>query len=83
MKFDEWARACGAVTDPRHPALGWRHYAQDAGAQPRIDWDAIRVAHCIPESGIELMPGESYILECGFERLNGVDFHKDAMSGRK
>ena len=77
------AAPAGAVTDPRHPALGWRHYAQDAGAQPRIGWDAIRVAHCIPESGIELMPGESYILECGFERLNGVDFHKGCYVGQE
>src|SRR6056297_2593611 len=45
----------GAHADPRHPALGWRAYGIEGGA-PEIDWDAIRVAACIPETGIELQP---------------------------
>jgi hypothetical protein len=72
-----------AWEDPRDPALGWRLYA-DAPAEdpPAIDWDAIRVAHCIPASGIELTP-ESYILEAGFERLHGVDFRKGCYVGQE
>lgn len=73
----------GAVPDPRHPALGWRTYSDTAGAEPEIDWDAIRVAHVIPESGIELLPDETYILEAGFERLNGVDFRKGCYVGQE
>lgn len=73
----------GAHPDPRHPALGWRRYAAEAGGTPRIDWDAIRVAHCIPETGIELVPEDSYILEAGFERLNGVDFRKGCYVGQE
>ncbi|CAM3455521.1 folate-binding protein YgfZ [Paracoccus nototheniae] len=71
----------GAVPDPRHPALGWRLYGQagDDGS----DWDAIRVAHCIPETGIELIPNETYILEAGFERLHGVDFRKGCYVGQE
>lgn len=69
--------------DPRHPALGWRAYRDHPGAAPVIDWDAIRVAHLIPESGVELIPDESYILECGFERLNGVDFRKGCYVGQE
>ncbi|MFN3938014.1 MAG: YgfZ/GcvT domain-containing protein [Gemmobacter sp.] len=72
----------GAVADPRHPALGWRAYGAP-GAAPQIDWDAIRVEHCIPESGIELVPNETYILEAGFERLNGVDFRKGCYVGQE
>ncbi|MBQ4808690.1 folate-binding protein YgfZ [Phaeobacter sp. HS012] len=71
----------GALADPRHPDLGWRMY----GAQPGddgSDWNAIRVAHCIPETGIELGP-DSYILEAGFERLNGVDFRKGCYVGQE
>ncbi|MDX5350255.1 MAG: folate-binding protein, partial [Paracoccaceae bacterium] len=64
----------GAMRDPRHPALGWRGFSTMPGQAPRIDWDAIRVQHLIPESGIELIPDDSYILEHGFERLHGVDF---------
>lgn len=73
----------GALPDPPHPALGWRRYAAGPGAAPAIDWDAIRVEHCIPESGIELIPDDSYILEAGFERLNGVDFRKGCYVGQE
>jgi len=72
----------GAFPDPRHPALGWRAYGATGGA-PQIDWDAIRVAHTIPESGIELIPDDSYILESGFERLHGVDFRKGCYVGQE
>lgn len=71
-----------ALPDPRHPALGWRAYGLP-GAAPTIDWDAIRVAHCIPETGIELIPDDSYILEQGFERLHGVDFRKGCYVGQE
>ncbi|SLN57485.1 putative global regulator [Pseudoruegeria aquimaris] len=73
----------GALPDPRHPALGWRLYAEEALPGDGTDWDALRVAHCIPESGIELIPNESYILECGFERLAGVDFRKGCYVGQE
>jgi hypothetical protein len=73
----------GAMPDPRHPALGWRAWTESPGTEPAIDWDAIRVAHLIPESGIELQPDDSYILEHGFERLNGVDFRKGCYVGQE
>lgn len=72
-----------AVPDPRHPALGWRLYSLEAGSAPEIDWDAIRVDACIPESGIELVPGETFILEAGFERLGGVDHRKGCYVGQE
>ena len=72
----------GAFADPRHPALGWRLYGL---AQPEaaVDWDAIRVAHLIPETGVELIPDDTYILEAGFERLQGVDFRKGCYVGQE
>lgn len=72
----------GSLPDPRHPALGWRSYGpatQDDGT----DWDALRVAHLIPETLAELTPDDSYILECGFERLHGVDFRKGCYVGQE
>ncbi|HEU0222953.1 MAG TPA: folate-binding protein [Paracoccaceae bacterium] len=82
-----------AVPDPRDPALGLRLYAADPEAAlvflppsapaSRAEWDALRIAHGIPESGIELVPGESYILEAGFERLHGVDFRKGCYVGQE
>ncbi|HHC29609.1 MAG TPA: folate-binding protein [Rhodobacterales bacterium] len=73
----------GAFDDPRHPTLGWRLYSDTpAPKAPVIDWDEIRVAHCIPETGREL-DGETYILEAGFERLHGVDFRKGCYVGQE
>ena len=72
----------GAIPDPRHPALGWRLYGAEAG-DDGSDFDAIRVAHCIPESLIELIPNETFILEAGFERLHGVDFRKGCYVGQE
>jgi len=72
----------GALPDPRHPALGWRLYSTAAENDDGTDWDAIRVAHCIPESGVELTP-DTFILEAGFERLNGVDFRKGCYVGQE
>jgi tRNA-modifying protein YgfZ len=71
----------GALPDPRHPALGWRLYGE-TGGDDGTDWDALRVAHCIPETGIELTP-DTFILEAGFERLHGVDFRKGCYVGQE
>lgn len=73
----------GAHADPRNPALGWRSYESAPAGAPTIDWDAIRVPHCIPETGIELIPDATYILEAGFETLNGVDFRKGCYVGQE
>ena len=72
----------GAVADPRDANLGWRYYgAEDLGTET-VDWDALRVDHKIPEMGREL-DAESYILEMGFEGLNGVDFRKGCYVGQE
>ena len=72
-------------SDPRHPALGWRFYSETAPQMDAwdVDWDALRVEHLIPQSGKELIPDQSFILECGFERLNGVDFKKGCYVGQE
>jgi len=71
----------GALADPRHPELGWRLYGDEEG-DDGTDFDAIRVAHCISETGVELTP-DTFILEAGFGRLNGVDFRKGCYVGQE
>lgn len=71
----------GAIRDPRHFAMGWRHYG--GAGDDSTNWDSLRVAHCIPETLIELIPNETYILEAGFERLHGVDFRKGCYVGQE
>lgn len=80
----------GALPDPRHASLGWRAYVTDPDPLlARIDpldrraWDALRVEHLVPEAGAELVTGEGFILEMGFERLNGVDFRKGCYVGQE
>lgn len=70
-----------ALPDPRHPALGWRHYS-DTDISDATDWDAVHVTHMIPRTGEELTP-DTYILEVGFERLNGIDFRKGCYVGQE
>ena len=73
--------AANWLADPRHEAMGFRHYG-DTDLSDDTDWEALRVAHVIPQSGVELTP-ETYILEAGFERLDGVDFRKGCYVGQE
>ena len=77
-----------AHPDPRHGSLGWRSYHFDAppalcDTECDTDWNALYVRHLIPKTGVELIPNETYILEAGFERLNGVDFQKGCYVGQE
>ena len=71
----------GALPDPRHTALGWRHYG-DTDISDQTDWDAVHIAHLIPRTGVELSP-DTYILEANFEALHGVDFKKGCFVGQE
>ena len=73
----------GALADPRHADLGWRLYGVALEQGEAVDWAARRVAALVPETGQDLIPGESFILEFGFERLGGVDFRKGCYVGQE
>ena len=70
-----------ALDDPRGSALGWRLYG-NLDQNEAVDWETIRVDLLIPETGAELTP-DTFILEAGFERLNGVDFRKGCYVGQE
>lgn len=80
------------VADPRADALGWRRYGPDAAgwltsagiaAAQDADRNALRITYVVPESGVELVPEDTFILEAGFERLGGVDFSKGCYVGQE
>ena len=78
------------VADPRHPELGWRIYTADPtgvldGMETATEahWNSLRITYLVPETGAELIADDSYILEMGFERLNGVDFKKGCYVGQE
>ncbi|MEO0820800.1 MAG: folate-binding protein [Pseudomonadota bacterium] len=85
-----------AVPDPRLPALGLRLYAADPAAAlasvgaevlehdaAAAAWTRLRVRHAVPAGGVELVPEESFVLEFGLDRLNGVDFRKGCYVGQE
>jgi folate-binding protein YgfZ len=77
----ETETVCYAL-DPRHEALGWRGIMRTAEI-PKHDLTQRYVELGIPQDGIDLLPEESYILEMGFDRLNGVDFKKGCYVGQE
>jgi folate-binding protein YgfZ len=62
--------------------MGWRYYGSEDLGQKNIDWEKLRVQNLVPEFGKELS-SDSYILEYGFEKLNGVDFKKGCYVGQE
>ena len=75
-------RSDDALPDPRHPALGWRAYRDAPQTDDTTDWTALYVENLVPSAGRELHP-DTFILEVGFERLNGVDFRKGCYVGQE
>ena len=71
----------GALMDPRSDAMGWRSYGATDVSED-VDWTAQRVGAGIPKTGVELTP-DTYILEAGFEALNGVNFKKGCFVGQE
>ena len=47
------------------------------------EMNRLRVENAVPETGIELIADETYILEAGFERLHGVSFRKGCYVGQE
>ena len=76
-----------SFADPRAQILGWRCYnfkeelkIHDQGFH---DFQINRLKNLIPETGVELIPEKSYILELNFEKLQGVDFKKGCYIGQE
>ena len=75
------APPAGSYVDPRHQDMGWRKYSSNSVAD-NVDWTEQRISCLVPETEYELTP-DSYILEWGFETLNGVDFSKGCYVGQE
>ena len=77
--------------DPRNPQLGWRNLENKRSetSNPELlenillESERRRIQFAIPKYGYELIPNESYILEMGFERLNGVSLTKGCFVGQE
>jgi len=76
-----------SFADPRAEILGWRCYdfkkelkTQDQGFD---EFQINRLKNLVPETGVELIPEKSYILELNFEKIQGVDFKKGCYIGQE
>ncbi len=75
-----------AHPDPRLPALGTRWIAgkgavaTDASA---ADWHRHRIAHAIPEGGVDFVLGDAFPSDAGVDSLHGVDFQKGCYIGQE
>ena len=89
------ARIAGGLSfaDPRIAGLGARTIVAPAeraalaasGLRPgsRADYDRLRIRLGVPDGGRDLVPEKSFLLENGFEALNGVDFAKGCYVGQE
>lgn len=73
-----------APRDPRHAAMGQRATARPALPEaPFTIWDQHRIALGIPDGSRDMIPGQSTLLECNIDRLNGISFSKGCYIGQE
>lgn len=87
LAWADWHVTTGTrgLPDPRHPALPHRQYAEGpATSQPTADaWQAARLAHGIPELGVDMLPDSITAMDAGYELLHGISFNKGCYVGQE
>lgn len=75
----------GGWPDPRHEKLGRRVFtAPDNMEQnPFADWDRIRIELTVPDGSRDMEIEKSTLLECGIDKLNGIDWNKGCYMGQE
>ncbi len=73
-----------ADADPRHAALGYRTRTKpDLPEAPVEDWNALRLAHNVPDCGRDLRVSLSTPFEGNIDLLNGISFEKGCYMGQE
>jgi folate-binding protein YgfZ len=78
-----WGGDAGGIVDPRLLELGQRLYGVSAPECPVGDYEAHRIALCVPDGAVDMTPEKSLLLEFGFEALHGVSFSKGCYVGQE
>jgi tRNA-modifying protein YgfZ len=72
------------ISDPRHASMGRRSFEKPvAEEKPFEAWDTIRINHTIPDGSRDMEIEKSTLLECGIDKLNGVDWNKGCYMGQE
>ena len=70
--------------DPRHSTMGFRTLKKpDLPEQPFEIWDERRIRLTIPDGSRDMIPEKSTLLECGIDKLNGIDVDKGCYIGQE
>jgi folate-binding Fe-S cluster repair protein YgfZ len=73
----------GPLADPRHPQMGSRTFEIPKGLEekPFEAWDDVRIRLCVPDGSRDMVPGQSTLLECGIDKLNGCVVRQRVLHG--
>lgn len=72
------------ISDPRHADLGNRSFEKpDLEERPFEDWDHLRISLAIPDGSRDMEIERSTLLECGIDKLNGIDWNKGCYMGQE
>ena len=79
--------AAAIYADPREAGLGRRAIVARADAASlsadRTAYDALRIARCVPEGGVDFAYGDSFPHDVNMDLLHGVDFAKGCYVGQE
>jgi folate-binding protein YgfZ len=74
----------GGAPDPRYPSMGHRTLTKpNLPESPFALWDHHRITLGIPDGSRDMIPGQSTLLECNIDRLNGISFSKGCYIGQE
>lgn len=72
------------LPDPRHEKMGRRVFEKPTAEEKPFDvWDHLRISLCIPDGSRDMEIEKSTLLECGIEKMNGVDWNKGCYMGQE
>ncbi len=73
------------VKDPRHEEMGYRSFTKPEGLpeKPFAEWDRKRILLTVPDGSRDMIPGDSTLIECNIDRLNGISWDKGCYMGQE
>ncbi|PZQ45778.1 MAG: folate-binding protein [Micavibrio aeruginosavorus] len=72
------------LPDPRNENMGRRAFEKpDMEEKPFEEWDRLRISLTVPDGSRDMEIEKSTLLECGIEKLNGIDWNKGCYMGQE
>ncbi len=76
--------ASEGLPDPRHADIGRRAFQKpELEEKPFEEWDRLRISLAIPDGSRDMEIEKSTLLECGIDKLNGIDWDKGCYMGQE